>query len=193
MHWWIATTSLYCVGHSTTCLPHSQVSYHGQSVVNIGIRKTVGVILRIRLRCKITPITAWTLLQNIGSELWQIEIDISLFWNNSSKRERIYWFVSSRGFCWIFQWGNSSLISKVESKQLSGALDSCFVLYGTFEQCATTEPWWEPNTQLHSLETNISNRSITDALSRLGILTSPIILHSPTCYHSQLIRSQFLR
>ena len=35
---------------------------------------------------------------------------------------------------------NSSLISKVESRELAGALDSCFVLFGTLYQCSPTEP-----------------------------------------------------
>ena len=35
---------------------------------------------------------------------------------------------------------NSSLVSKVESQKLAGALDSCFVLFGTLQQCAPTDP-----------------------------------------------------
>ena len=35
---------------------------------------------------------------------------------------------------------NSSLISKVESRKLAGALDSCFVLFWTLQQCPPTEP-----------------------------------------------------
>ena len=35
---------------------------------------------------------------------------------------------------------NSSLISKVKSRKLAGALDCCFVLFETLQQCAPMEP-----------------------------------------------------
>ena len=50
------------------------------------------------------------------------------------------YFVSSRGFVPEFSIGNSSSLSKVESRKLTEALDSCFVLFGILQQCAPKEP-----------------------------------------------------
>ena len=46
-----------------------------------------------------------------------------------------------------------SLASKVESRKLAGALDSCFILLGNPSAMRTNGVWWEPNSQPNSLET----------------------------------------
>ena len=68
---------------------------------------------------------------------------------------------------------NSSLISKVESLKLAGTLDSCFVLFGTLQQCAPTEPG-RNRTRDRTVRKPVSNRCATSARSRLEFLTSPI-------------------
>ena len=68
---------------------------------------------------------------------------------------------------------NSSLISKVESRKLAGALDSCFVLFGTVQQCAPTEPGGNRTRDL-TVRKPVSNRCATSARSRLEFSTSPI-------------------
>ena len=40
----------------------------------------------------------------------------------------------------LFLFTNSLIISKAEGQELAGALDSCFVLFGTLQQCAPKEP-----------------------------------------------------
>ena len=68
---------------------------------------------------------------------------------------------------------NSSLISKVESRKLAGALDSCFVLFGTLQQCAPTEPGGNRTRDL-TVRKPVSNRCAASARSRLEFSTSPI-------------------
>ena len=87
----------------------------------------------------------------------------------------------------IFSIRNSSLISKVESRKLAGALDSCFVLFGTLQQCAPTEPGGKRTRDL-TVRKPVSNRCATSARSRLEFSTSPIndiariIRHCLICY-----------
>ena len=68
---------------------------------------------------------------------------------------------------------NSSLISKVESRKLAGALDSCFVLFGTLQQCAPTDPGGNRTRDL-TVRKPVSNRCATSARSRLEFSTSPV-------------------
>ena len=82
---------------------------------------------------------------------------------------------------------NSSLISKVESRKLTGALDSCFVLFGTLQQCASTQPGGNRTRDL-TVRKPVSNRCVTSARSRLEFSTSPIndipriIIHCLVCF-----------
>ena len=82
---------------------------------------------------------------------------------------------------------DSSLISKVESRKLAGALDSCFVLFGTLRQCAPTQPGGNRIRDL-TVRKPVSNCCVTSARSRLEFSTSPIIdtariiLHCLVCY-----------
>ena len=82
---------------------------------------------------------------------------------------------------------NSSIISKVESRKLAGALDSCFALFGTLQQCALTGPGRNRTRDL-TVRNQVSNRCATSARSRLKFSTLPIneitriILHCLVCY-----------
>ena len=60
---------------------------------------------------------------------------------------------------------NSSQISKFESRKLAGALDSCFVLFGTLHQCAPTEPGGNQTRDL-TVRKPVSNRCATGARFR---------------------------
>ena len=73
----------------------------------------------------------------------------------------------------IFSIRNPSIISKVESRKLAGALDSCFVLFGTLQQCEPTEPDGNRNLDL-TVRKQVSNRCATSARSQLEFSTSPI-------------------
>ena len=75
-----------------------------------------------------------------------------------------YWGISIR---------NSSLISKVESRKLAGAMDSCLVLFGTLQQCAPTEPGGN-RTRHFTVRKPVSNHCATSARSRLEFSASPI-------------------
>ena len=72
-------------------------------------------------------------------------------------------------------------------RYLAGALDSCFVLFGTLQQCAPTEPGGNRTRDL-TVRNQVSNRCATSARSRLEFSTSPIndiariILHCLVCY-----------
>ena len=68
---------------------------------------------------------------------------------------------------------NSSLISKVESRKLTGALDSCFVLFGTLQQCAPTESGGNRTRDL-TVRKPVSNRCARSARFRLESSTSQI-------------------
>ena len=72
-----------------------------------------------------------------------------------------------------FSIGNSSFNSKVESRKLAGALDSCFVLFGTLQRCAPTEPGGNRTRDL-TVRKPVSNCCTIYASSRLGISTSSI-------------------
>ena len=95
--------------------------------------------------------------------------------------ERTFWFQipsnpkmdngsTGHDFTWVthmdFSIRYSSLISKVESRKLAGALDSCFVLFGTFQRCAPTEPCGNRTRDLTDRKT-VSNRCATNARYRL--------------------------
>ena len=72
-----------------------------------------------------------------------------------------------------FSMRNSSLIHKVESQKLAEALDSCFVLFGTLQQCVLTRPGGNRNCNL-TVRNQVSNHRATNARSRLEFSTSPI-------------------
>ena len=72
---------------------------------------------------------------------------------------------------------NSSLISKAESRKPAGALDSCFVLFGTPQQCAPAEPGGNRARDL-KVRKPVSNRCATSARSPPEFSTSPINLQN---------------
>ena len=59
-------------------------------------------------------------------------------------------------------------------KKPTGALDICFILFGTFQQCAPTKHFRNRIYHLTVKETIFSNSHAPSARFRLGISTSPI-------------------
>ena len=53
---------------------------------------------------------------------------------------------------------NYLLFLQYESRKLTRALGSCFVLFATLRQGHTNGAWWEPHSQSPSLENDVSNR-----------------------------------
>ena len=91
----------------------------------------------------------------------------------SSTFKFVYLYCKWWGIFLKFSIKISSLISKVESRKLAGALDSCFVLFGTLQQCTSTEPG---GSRTHDLTVRkpVSNHCATSARSQLELSTSPI-------------------
>ena len=86
------------------------------------------------IRCEQVIITHYS-----SSERW---IDI-LHFNSDLLVDKLFqpvWNYKWSGILLEFSIDNPLLTSTVESKKLPGVLDSCYVLFGTLQQCAQTEP-----------------------------------------------------
>ena len=96
----------------------------------------------------------------------------------------------------LFSIINWSSIGKVESLKLAGALDSCFILFGTLQQCAPTDPSRNGTRDL-TVRKPVPNHCATSARSRLEFSTSPIndiariIFQCLVCY-TDIQRSDWL-